>query len=69
MAEPADITSIVLTLKWPATSFNQAFPKTEGFFNSLAQQMENASGEIQKPARLHWRKVRMLYIEFARARR
>lgn len=60
---------IVVTLHWPATSLNQAFPCNRNFMADLAQQVRREGHGEDNRARLRWKQIRMLHIEFARARR
>ena len=66
---PCDLTCLIITLKWPATSLNQAFPRKQNFVESLAQEVDRQSLGGESKARLYWRRVRMVHVEFARARR
>ena len=63
-----NIAALVLTLKWPANSMNQAYASggklLEGLQRSAAQQM-SMSGRAQQ----RWRLIRMLCIEYPRAHR
>ena len=65
-----DACALVITLRWPANSGNQAFPDQSGLFKGTVQRQ--APPDARTPsgrARLWWREVRMLLIEFNRARR
>ena len=66
----ADVVAVVITLRWSATSMNQAFPAEGGsFLDSLRQQAAPDPRTPSGRAKLRWREVRMLFIEFKRARR
>ncbi|DBA87178.1 TPA: hypothetical protein ACH3X2_005182 [Trebouxia sp. C0005] len=64
-----DMSAIVLSLRWPATSLNQALelpihtPPPKGKFRSPEQQAAS------ERARHRWGQVKMLHVEFYRARR
>jgi hypothetical protein len=62
-----DLTALVVTLKWPANSINQAFAD-----NALLERLR-CSPEREpmpvRPAQRHWRLIRTLCIEYTRAHR
>ena len=66
--DDSSIAALVMTLKWPANSMNQAFAGggklLDGLQRSAAQQM-SPSGRAQR----RWRLVRTLCIEYQRAHR
>ncbi len=63
------MSAIVLSLRWPATSLNQALelpihtPPPKGKYRSPEQQAAS------ERARHRWGQVKMLHVEFYRARR
>ena len=63
-----DLTALVLTLKWPANSINQAFAG-----NAVLERLRCCSPERDivpvRPAQRHWRLIRTLCIEYTRAHR
>jgi len=63
-----DATCIALTLRWPTTSLNQAFPTQKGSFMETQRQRLDPSTPSGR-AKLRWRQVRMLFVQFRRARR
>lgn len=64
-----DMSAIVLSLRWPATSLNQALempmrtPPPKGKYRSAEQQAAS------ERAQHRWGQIKMLHIEFLRARR
>ena len=64
-----DMSAMVLSLRWPATSLNQAFetvhrtPPPKGKIRSPEQQAAS------ERAQHRWGQIKMLYVEFHRARR
>ena len=60
---------VVLSLRWPAISWNQAL---EGPIKSLLQLQTSADPDAAAArlrARQRWNQLKTLYIEFVRARR
>ena len=63
-----DIAALVLSLKWPANSMNQAFAGGGRVLDALqrtAAQHTSPSGRAQR----RWRMIRTLCIEYRRAHR
>ena len=64
-----DVGVVVLSLRWPATSWNQAL---EAPVKSLLQLQNSANPDAAAAclrARQRWNQLKTLYIEFVRARR
>ena len=62
-----DLAALVLTLKWPANSINQAFADSS-VLERLRRSPEREAAPLGQAQR-HWRLIRTLCIEYTRARR
>lgn len=62
-----DMAALVLTLKWPANSINQAFADSS-LLERLRRSPEREAAPLGQAQR-HWRLIRTLCIEYTRAHR
>ena len=68
----APVGALVITLRWPSSSMNQAFTD-QGLRDALKGGRPSAAAGARERssqrARQHWRLVQSLYVEYVRAHR